>query len=201
MDAASLDLWPTPNCWIQSLCCRTAWPFRGALGRQEWANTLSSRHPALAWAGQCPAGYQLSWGEEAPAEQEGKAEHSSSGSKPALHWSCCLCSCSGLPRISSHTALVHLHLDSVSSFVSHSSQRIWEHWVCSEKGQALSMSSEDRLSAHGLFGEQKIKAGSCTACKEPAEEMEPGSLLWQEAEEQEKMARLTRRRLWLEINN
>lgn len=42
MDAASLDLWPTPNCWIQSLCCRTAWPFRGALGRQEWANRHSA---------------------------------------------------------------------------------------------------------------------------------------------------------------
>lgn len=169
MDAASLGLWPTPNCWILSVCCRTGWPFRGDLEWQEWAKqTLSYRHPApgskaLHWhkLGSAQLGTSSPEGGEGPGEQEGKAEHSSSGSKLALHQSCCLCSCSsGWPRISLYSALVHLHLHSVSSFVPHSSRRIWEYWVCSENGQqdsqALSISSEDRLRARGLFEEQKV---------------------------------------------
>lgn len=137
-------------------------PRKARMGQQ----TLSYRHPALQRKA-------LPWHSWVPALlREGRVLVSRKvklpqqlGSKPALHWSCCLLSCSGWPRISCYSALVHLHLDSVSSSVPQSSRRIWEYWECSEKGQqdgqALSISSEDRLRAQGLFGEEKTGALQC----------------------------------------
>lgn len=73
-----------------------------------------------------------------------------------LHCNCCLSSCwLTWVIISLYSALISLHLDSVSSFVPQDSSKVWEYSVCLEKdhqdGQALNIYLKDRLRAHGLF--------------------------------------------------
>lgn len=73
-----------------------------------------------------------------------------------LHCNCCLSSCwLTWVIISLYSALISLHLDSVSSFVPQDSRKVWEYSVCLEKdhqdGQALNIYLKDRLRAHGLF--------------------------------------------------
>lgn len=207
MDAASLDLWATPNCWILSVCCRTGWPFRRALERQEWAN----RHWAtdtLHWGVKpCTGTGSAQLGTSSP--EGGRVLVSRKVKLGTAAWAAnqlCTGAAACAPAQDDPGFLLHSTCSSASGFCVQ---------LCAlQLTKDLTILSVFREESTRWSGTEYFLGGQAegTGIVQRTEDL--GRILqgpswgdgarlslWYTAEEQEKMVRLTWGRFWLEINN